>query len=104
MGIIKAGIRCQQCGGRVSKRRFLEKCSHCGAQGNYAYAVRQWSLHERSHWMGEHRVAFFAALGFFALFVGASRMVGAMSKNQIVQEVELTKVVERIGSINKNLQ
>jgi hypothetical protein len=54
--------------------------------------------------MGGHRVAFFAALGFFALFVGASRMVGAMSKNQIVQEVELTKVVERIGSINKNLQ
>ena len=46
----------------------------------------------------------FAALGFFALFVGASRMVGAMSKNQIVQEVELTEVVERIGSINKNLQ
>ena len=53
---------------------------------------------------GEHRVAFFAVLGFFALFVGASRMVGAMSKDQIVQEAELTKVVERIGSIDKNLQ
>ena len=104
MGMITAGIRCQQCGGRVRKRRFLKKCSHCGAQGNYAYAVRQWSLQERSYWMGRHRVAFFTVLGFLALFVGASRMVGAMSKDQIAQEAKFTKVVERIGSIDRNLQ
>jgi hypothetical protein len=54
--------------------------------------------------MGRHRVAFFAVLGFLALFVGASRMVGAMSKDQIAQEAKFTKVVERIGSIDRNLQ
>jgi hypothetical protein len=31
-------------------------------------------------------------------------MVGAMSKDQIPQEAKFTKVVERIGSIDKNLQ
>ena len=98
MGIMKVGVRCQQCGGRISMGRLLEICPGCGAQGNHAYAVRQRHLQKRPHLKRGHQVSLFAIVTFFALVVVASRMGSFMSNNQVVKKERLPEVVQRIGS------
>ena len=104
MGIMKVGVRCQQCGGRISMGRLLEICPGCGAQGNHAYAVRQRHLQERPLLKRGHQVSLFAIVTFFALVVAASRMGSFMSNDQVVKEERLPEVVQRIGSIEKDIK
>ncbi len=104
MGIMTVGVRCQQCGGRISMGRFLEKCPGCGAQGNHAYAVRQRHLQEQPHLKRRHQVSLFAIMSFFALVIAVSRMGSFMSKNQVIKEERLPEVVQRIGSIEKDIK